>query len=356
MWDGATYCRVCLDEVAPELADLATGTDRFEETIVVDARAAGWRTFLMAWSAGTMVFGVLFTWGMGLQGLLFSQLLIGPIAVLFGVVAGVAVNSSNPRRVSLHEGVLTIRTGRTASRHVSLADCEWYVGDASAGTLSKQDHVERGERVLLVLPPGTDGREQEVRVALGESDESRRTWTAVLTLAGCPRRTAYERRRPFGITWTVLGVLAVIGTFVAAFLGSRPLRQLVQWLGGSPDLGMLIGGQAILPGSVYAVFYLVVVWPWGGHRRVRSSKSAAEIRWTQWKMIGIAVLVSTVKVGLPILLWQGMGWNDRIVAAGFALVTAILFGYAIGGRLAEWEFEKIDESEHADTGLGTEPR
>lgn len=201
LWDGNRYCRACVDDACPGLAEYAETHETLKEVMPHSAWRIGANyTFLSV--AGMIPFGAVL-WSFAVwcgadpiePGSLFLLLVFPvlgvPIGIMFATLLAVGFALNRPI-VSARDGQLLIDVGR-AITSVPLSECEWYTG----WTCHMNDPRLMGRAtvllcdvaVVIVLPRRGAGWYSYVPlVPTGFTETTRTRWQSFLTLAGVPHR------------------------------------------------------------------------------------------------------------------------------------------------------------------------
>lgn len=201
LWDANRYCRACVDDACPGLAEYAETHETLKEVMPHSA----WRIGANLWFvcvAGMIPFGV-FLWAFGVwcganafeSGSLFLLLVFPVLGIPLGLMfaAAVAVQFALDRPIiSVRDGQLLIDVGR-AITCVPLSECEWYTGWTchanSPRLMANATMLLCDVAVVIVLPRhGTGWYSYVSLVPTGFTETTRARWQSFLTLAGVPRR------------------------------------------------------------------------------------------------------------------------------------------------------------------------
>jgi hypothetical protein len=273
-----------------------------------------------------------------LEGFLAVQLLVLPLSVVFVIAGAVGFRMQRPT-VRLRNGQLEVRSGDVSSQRIAISECEWFVGSVAYTTTPQQACFCRGTAVLIAYPSDS-GQPRERVASVGFSEETRRSGVGLLTLSGLLRRTAYEARSRWRWPVNLLGILLMIGSFVLTGFTVPHVEEFLFRMTGEKGIAKLVSFQLFVPGSVYAFLYLLVLWPWGAHKRVPAQRDPAELRKHARKCQWWILVVAAFKIVVPILLWTKFSLYSRLVAGAFGLIIAALVGFDLGNRLAAWEPKK----------------
>ncbi len=216
LWDAKDYCETCVEEACPGLAEYARSHPALEEGMPHSAWRIG-ATIAIVGTVGIVGFVIVLWAGAVALGappidpdglsmaLLFTACSL-PIAIVFGIVGATGFASCRPV-VSVRDNQLRI-TMHSETRSTPLSDCEWYIGKTWHMThpraATRYSGLLRDTAVVIILPQLAEPLDaglvqrwddpQDIewnwprRVATGFAEETRRRWTAFLTLATVPRR------------------------------------------------------------------------------------------------------------------------------------------------------------------------
>lgn len=204
LWDSRSYCRDCVEAVCPKLFPYAMGHSRLEESAPF-GRGAYWRN---AWRREAWIF-LFFAVVFGAIGYARSGLtgtIVGIVLAMLGTTIQAAIQLPMYAwmtrlmmpSVSVADGLVTLRRAackKCSPSTVPLQDLQWRLGHSRQDTALRNTLIPKRPVVLLVLGRSPWILFGEVRVACGWTDETRRLWTAFLTLAGVPES---PRKGPWG--------------------------------------------------------------------------------------------------------------------------------------------------------------
>ena len=201
LWDGKSYCAICIGEQSPQLLN-AVAASMYAEVIPCSIGTLAWRMFLFSVAsigsiAGTMALlvGLLSgDWQNALTGIAVILLLGLPVIVLF--TAGGPLQLAFARfKVIAWNGLLIVRHDMRLLI-APLADCTWREGKQSQMTLHRYAFLMRGPALIVELPK-TIAKEGNY-VAVGCTDETREVWRSFFEICAIPHSPQKKAWWSFG--------------------------------------------------------------------------------------------------------------------------------------------------------------
>jgi hypothetical protein len=191
LWDGESYCKVCLDEHAPELVEVRE-LPLLSEELPLPALTIARRMFVFAFLTAlgfatfiAILVGVLSgDWQKAMQGFAVIMLCFSPVVVLW---TGFSANSNRLLRlkVSVWNRKLIVRVG-TQLIVAPLAECVWWSGKVSQMTVWNLSFLLKGSAIVVEVPKHL--AKEGNRIAVGLRPPMRATWESFFNLSGIPEQ------------------------------------------------------------------------------------------------------------------------------------------------------------------------
>ena len=196
LWDGKDYCRPCVDDACPKLAEYARSHETLEDTIPYDARG--------------VLIGCVIIYGLVVGIFALFAASIGAVPVGDAIAGALCLTSlaaliqvplifwtAKRRRptVRVQDGVIAVSRSRFPLKSwrdypFPLYDCSWKLGSLGYDTWLAPVPTLLFRRVVIVILPYRELGFLSIRekVACGWDPQMRDLWVGFLTLAGIPQR------------------------------------------------------------------------------------------------------------------------------------------------------------------------